>query len=90
MNRHGLMVTSKAKMRTVGNLVVSWAVMARAACVDVLGRCGRGFSEAEINTDPLLLSEWNNRTRAEWNDTTRDVCAGVPGVPPLPRPARAR
>lgn len=78
------MLTSKAKMRTRGNLVVFWAVMARTACVDILGRSGRGFSEAEINTDSLSLS------LSERNGLTLEVCAGVPGVPPLPRPARAR
>jgi WD40 repeat protein len=65
----------------VSSLVQPWEVMAREACLTMLGRSGRTFSAAEIDADPLLFSEWN--------DTTRDVCAGVPGVPPLPRPERA-
>jgi hypothetical protein len=69
------------RLLDVSRLVASWDVMAREACLDILGRSGRTFSLAEINADPLLFSEWN--------DPTRDVCAGVPGVPPLPRPERA-
>ncbi len=38
-------------------------------------RSGRTFSQAEIDADPLLFSGWNY--------PTRDVCADVPGVPPL-------
>jgi WD40 repeat protein len=52
-----------------------WAELARDACVQLLGAKGRRFSELEIRTDKLLS--------AEWPEATRDVCAGVPGVPNL-------
>ena len=61
----------------VTRLTQAWHVMAREACLTMLGPSGRTFSRAEIDADPLLFSEWN--------DPTRDVCAGFPGVPPLPR-----
>ena len=51
--------------------------MVREACLTMLGKYGRTFRQDEIDADPLLFSEWN--------DPKRDVCAGVPGVPPLTR-----
>ncbi|GAA0583645.1 TIR domain-containing protein [Rhizomicrobium electricum] len=56
--------------------VKDWAQAATEACNIVLGSGGRRFSAAEIQNDPLL--------QAEWPDPTRDVCEGIPGVPPLP------
>lgn len=50
----------------------------RDACVRVLGRSGRRFSASEIESDPVLLSEWP--------DENRDVCEGVAGVPQLSQP----
>lgn len=47
----------------------------RDACALLLGVSDRRFLQAEIDADPLL--------RSEWPDPNRDVCEGVPGVPPI-------
>ncbi|MBU3919311.1 MAG: hypothetical protein KJ961_01785, partial [Alphaproteobacteria bacterium] len=51
----------------------SWDNLAADACTRLLSDGSRRFMELEIETDQLL--------QTELPDPTRDVCAGVEGVP---------
>jgi WD40 repeat protein len=53
----------------VHRLTTTWAILARDACIRLLGREQRVFSQAEIDQDSLL--------RSLWSDPARDVCADV-------------
>jgi WD40 repeat protein len=53
----------------------SWETLAADACTRLLAGKGRRFTALEIETDPLLSSEWP--------DAARDVCEGIRGAPTL-------
>ena len=61
-------------------LTQPWPAIAQDACQHILGSNDRNFTQAEIDADPLL--------RTEWPDARRDLCEGIPGIAALPGGSR--